>query len=75
MVAEGESMEREKDGQFTVFDKAEWEKKSWKEANEGNTKGRLELILMNAHITTGLSIFRPIVPLLWSKSGDEFVNL
>lgn len=27
MVAEGESMEREKDGQFTVFDKAEWGKK------------------------------------------------
>lgn len=27
MVAEGESMEREKDGQFTVFDKAEWKKK------------------------------------------------
>lgn len=27
MVAEGESMEKEKDGQFTVFDKAEWEKK------------------------------------------------
>lgn len=46
MVAEGESMEREKDGQFTVFDKAEWGKKSWKEANEGNTKGRLELILL-----------------------------
>lgn len=48
MVAEGESMEREKDGQFTVFDKAEWGKKSWKEANEGNTKGRLELILMES---------------------------
>lgn len=56
MVAEGESMEREKDGQFTVFDKGEW-KKSWKEANEGNTKARLELILMNAHMTTGLRAF------------------
>lgn len=59
--------------QFSI--KQSGKKKSWKEANEGNTKGRLELILMNAHITTGLSIFRSIVPLLWSKSGDEFVNL
>lgn len=57
MVAEGESMEREKDGQFTVFDKAEWGKKVGKKPMRGNTKGRLELIIMNAHITTGLRAF------------------